>query len=244
MGYIISGIVIDRLPSEMQVDLAALRETKYQIEATTSLCPKKLTIGFKNQATYIFLDNIYYKNMSEEESLSLLEIDVNKIFPDGGSLTIVINETSDIYGYSLINRGKKIRTKCVVQGRQFLDFGELNPLEQRLEKEIREYIKDKPETKAKIDEHTKSMSPLEAAKFLLIYRDKLYQRNKLQNPYEYLGGGLDNYVVGKIFQTTLKCDFHEIENTKSVVFNKSKIDFTKESLAPFIHKAFELLKWV
>lgn len=69
-----------------------------------------------------------------------------------------MNETSDIYGYSLISKGRKIRIKCVMQGRPFLDFGELNPLEQRLEKEIQDYLKNKPDVKAEIDKHTKSMS--------------------------------------------------------------------------------------
>jgi hypothetical protein len=241
MGYTISGVIIDKLPEPIQKDNGTPFDTKYQIESNTSLCPKKLTIGFKNEATYIFLDNIYYKNMSEEEGLTQLESDINKIFPGSGFLSIMMNETSDIYGYSLINRGKKTRTKCVMQGRQFLDFGELNPLEQKLEKEIQEYLKDKPNVKAKIDEHTKSMSQLDASKFHLIYRDKLYSRNKLANPYEYLGGGLDSYVIDKLFQGTAKCDFQEIERTEAVVFDKKKLNFTKESLSAFIYTAFEQL---
>lgn len=241
MGYTISGILVDKLPEQGQNNNRALSNTKYQIASSTSLCPKKLTIGFKNKATYIFLDNIYYKNMSEEEGLTQLESDIDRIFPGSWFLSIMMNETSEIYGYSLINKGKKIRTKCVMQGRQFLDFGELNPIEQKLEKEIQEYLRDKPILKAKIDEHTKSMSQLEASKFHLIYRDKLYSRNKVENPYEYLGGSLDSYIIDKLFQGTAKCDFHEIEKTQAVVFDKKKLDFTKESLSSFIYAAFEEL---
>jgi hypothetical protein len=238
MGHTISGIVIDKLPESIQSDNGTSFDTQHQIESNTSLCPKKLTIGFKNEATFIFLDNIYYKNMSEDEALTQLESDINRIFPGSSFFSIMVNETSDIYGYSLINKGKKIRTKCVMQGRQFLDFGELNPIEKKLEKEIQEYLKDKPIVKEKIDEHTKSMNQLDASKFHLIYRDKLYSRNKVANPYEYLGGGLDSYVIDKLFQGTMKCDFQEIEMTKAVVFDKKKLDFTKESLSPFIYTAF------
>ena len=238
MGYTISGIIVDKLPEPTPNDNGIPLDAKYQIESNTNLCPKKLTIGFKNRATYIFLDNIYYKTMSEEEGLTKLESDINRIFPGSGFLSIMMNETSDIYGYSLINKGQKIRTKCVMQGRQFLDFGELNPFEQKLEKEIQEYLKDKPNVKIKIDEHTKSMNQLDASKFHLIYRDKLYRRNKLANPYEYLGGGLDSYVIDKLFQGTMKCDFQEIEMTEAVVFDKKKLDFNKDSLSPFIYTAF------
>lgn len=242
MGHTISGIIIDKLPESIQNDNGTPFDTKHQIESNTSLCPKKLTIGFKNEATFIFLDNIYYKNMSEDESLTQLEADINRIFPSSSFFSIMMNETSDIYGYSLINKGKKIRTKCVMQGRQFLDFGELNPIERKLEKEIQEYLKDKPIVKTKIDEHTKSMSQLDASKFHLIYRDKLYSRNKVANPFEYLSGGLDSYVIDKLFQGTMKCDFQEIEMTEAVVFDKKKIDFTKESLSSFISTAFGQLK--
>lgn len=241
MGYTISGIIIDKLPEPIQNENERFFDTKYQIESNTILCPKKLTIGFKSNITYIFLDNIYYKNMSEEEDLTQLESDINRIFPNSGFLSVMMNETSDIYGYSLINKGKKIRTKCVMQGRQFLDFGELNPLEQKLEKEIQVYLKDKPILKAKFDESTKSMSQLDASKFHLIYRDKLYSRSKLSNPYEYLGGGLDSYVIEKLTKGIAKCDFQEIEKTEAVVFDKKKFDFTNESLSSFISKAYEQL---
>lgn len=86
MGYTISGIIIDKLPKTTGNENACPADVKYQIESSTNLCPKKLTIGFKDTATYILFDNIYYKNMSEEEGLTPLETDINRIFPDSGFL--------------------------------------------------------------------------------------------------------------------------------------------------------------
>jgi hypothetical protein len=86
------------------------------------------------------------------------------------------------------------------------------------------------------------MTELDAAKFHLIYRDKLYNRNKLANSFEYLGGSLDNYVIGKMFKNIVNCDFDQVENTRAIEFDKSKIDFKKESLGPFIFWAFEELQ--
>jgi len=241
MGYTISGVLIDKLPEETHLSSSAT-ESKYQIESTISLCPKKLTVGFRNNSTFIFLDNIYYKNISEEKELTQLESDINTIFPGARFLIIVMNETSDIYGYSYITKGKRLRTKCVVKGQVFLDFGELNPVEQKLQKEMEDYLNGKPEVKVKIDDHTKSMTPLEAAKFRLVYRDKLYSRNNLKNSYEYLGGSLDSYVIEKLFQDISKCDFQELENSKAMTFNKKKIDFNVDSLRPYIYEAFKELK--
>lgn len=243
MGYIISGILIDNLPEAENLKRfnTKIESSDFSINSTQKLCPKNLTIGFKNNSTFILLDDIYYKNISEEVTLTPLESDLHQIFPNAGFLIIVMNELSDIYGYSFVNKGEKLRTKCVTKGQQFLDFGELNPLEQKLQKEIIEYLDKNPELKEKIDEHTKSMSSLEAAKFHLVFRDKLYSRNNLKNSYEYLGGSLDSYIIEKLFKSITKCEFDGLENTEALVFNKTKVQFGKESLGAFVKTAFDEL---
>jgi hypothetical protein len=244
MGYTISGILIDKLPEAENLERfnSNIDKINYSVNATNALCPKNLTIGFKNNSTFISLNDIYYKNISGDAALTPLELDLCEIFPNTGFLVIVMNETSDIYGYSFVNRGEKLRTKCVTKGQQFLDFGELNPLEQKLQKEIAEYLDKNPATKEHVDKHTKSMTSLEAAKFHLVFRDKLYSRNNLENPYEYLGGSLDSYIIEKMIESITKCDFEGLENTEAIVFRKAKVRFGTESLGDFVKTAFNTLK--
>lgn len=241
MGYIISGIIIDQLPdlNHLVSIGTVMTDSKFSHAQNTSLCSSKLTIGFKNGSTFIFLDNICFENMTEEESLSKLESDINNIFPNSRFIVIMVNEVSDVYGYSYINRGVKLRTKCVVQGDQFLDYGELNPLEEKLLVDITEYLNEKPETRMKLDEHSKSMTALQTKKFYLIFRDKLFKRNDLKNSQEYLQGSLDFLIINSLFSSMLKSDFQQIENSEALVFDKKKLDFEKESLASYVLSAYK-----
>ena len=244
MGYSISGIIIHGLPKiDEQLDSNIPGEKKFERKKSTSLCPRKLTIGFINRSTFILLDNIYYKNISEEANITMLESDLSRVFPNAKIVIIVQNDTTDIYGYSLIEGGKKIRTKCVVQGRLFLDFGELNELETKLYLETVKYLKSKWLVRRKMTKHTKSMSSLESKKFHLVFRDKLYANNNLDNPHSYLGGSLDELTIQQLTtQLTDGANFSNIEESDVVQFDVTKIDFKNDSLRDYIYLAYQILQ--
>jgi len=244
MGYIISGIVIDQLPveGEFPQNITSSNFPKFKLAKSTNLNPEELSISFGTKSTFIFLDLIFYKNMDESECLTKMEEQLSQIFPTANILVIALNEVSDFTGYSLIKESKKIRTKCVVQGEPFLDFGELNDTERQLHEEIIDYLSQNTELRAKVNEHTKSMTKIEKSKFELIFRDKLLIRKKRDNELQYLSGSLDQYCMENLLNEFTDLNYSDISKLKSIVFEKRKLNFQTESIAGYIRKAFKQLK--
>lgn len=238
MGYTISGILINQLPN-IEIFATDYEFEKITLSDRTDLNPKNLSISFSDHSSYIFLDSIFYKNISEIEESTKLEAQLCEVFPNSSILIVAISETPDIIGYSFLKSSKKIRTKMVAQGRPFLDFGELNEIEKMLHDQIVRYIEKNPKTKTSLFNHTKNMSELEKSKFELIFRDSLYQKLNKENNFNYLGGSLDRYCIDQILQNEFKTDWTEIEEQKSYVFNKKKINFNKESIQSFINLAWQ-----
>lgn len=238
MGYTISGILINQLPNKEIFDADFVLE-KIKSSDRTVLNPKNLTISFSEHSTYIFLDSIFFKNISENEQLTKLEAQLCEVFPNSSILIVAINDTSDTTGYSYLKSSKKIRTKMVAQGRPFLDFGELNENEKMLHDQIVRYIEKNSKTKASLFDHTKKMSEIEKSKFELIFRDSLYQKINKENNFEYLGGSLDRYCIDEILQNVFKTNWAKIEAQRSYAFNKNKINFNKELIQSFINLAWQ-----
>jgi hypothetical protein len=238
MGYTISGILINQLPNT-EIFEADFEVEKITLADRTDLNPKNLTISFSDHSTFIFLESIFYKNISENEELTKLEAQLCEFFPNSSILIVAINDTSDITGYSYLKSSMKIRTKMVAQGRPFLDFGKLNENEKMLHDQIVRYIEKNPKTKTSLFDHTKNMSELEKSKFELIFRDSLYQKINKENNFEYLGGSLDRYCIDEILQNEFKTNWTKIEAQKSYAFNKKKFNFDKESIQNFINLAWQ-----
>lgn len=244
MGYNICGIIINSLPKIGNVELLDNKrlKTKFARTKINGLSPKKLSISFKDNCTLIFLDLIFYKNISEYSELTNLENDLNFIFPNSRILIIAINDTVNFSGYSLLDNGIKLRTKAIVNDTIFLDYGELNEKETELYNEITNMVKLVPETIKLIDEKTKDYSTLKKRKFYLNYRDAIYRRTKEVNNFNYLDGSLDNFVIEKEFKNLLNCDYYDLESIDFVEFERMKLNFKKDSLIEFLYLAHNELK--
>jgi hypothetical protein len=238
MGFNICGIAINSIPNfndTSSFDKMKLK-TKFAKKQLSNLSPKDLTITFKNNCTIVFLDMIFYKNISEDISLTNLENDINHIFPDSKFLIFVINDLIDFTGYSLINKAAKVRTKVVVKGEIFLDYGELTAIENKLFEEIHQFYEER-ESYKKIEEAFSSMDSLDRKKGYLILRDKLYAQNKLENNYNYRDGTLDNFTIEKMFDKMLGCEIIDLEESECVEFERRKLNFKKDSLKEYIYLA-------
>ncbi|MBK8346439.1 MAG: hypothetical protein IPL08_02050 [Saprospiraceae bacterium] len=99
MGYTISGILINQLP-KIEIFGTDFEGEKITSSDTTNLNSKNLSISFSDHSTYIFLDSIFYKNISENEELTKLEAQLCEVFPNSSILIVAISETSDTTGYS------------------------------------------------------------------------------------------------------------------------------------------------
>lgn len=108
MGYNICGIIINSLPTfkENESFDSKKLKTKFSKTRIKGPSPKNLSIGFKDNNTAIFLDLIFYKNISEDAAFTELETDLNSIFPNSRILIIAINDTVNFIGYSLIENGR------------------------------------------------------------------------------------------------------------------------------------------
>ena len=213
------------------------KKTKFSKIPLSEYSPKDLTIGFKDKKTLIFLDLIFYKNISETKELTGLESDLVNLFPNSRILIIALSETSDITGYSLLTNGEKQRTKCVTKGQIFLDYGELNEKELELHKQITAIINIQKKAKEKIDEHTKNMTTLDANKFHLVYRDSFLKKINSENKFGYLNGSLDNFVIENEFQKIMGCGCYDIEGLEMTQFQRRKLNFVKDSLKEYLYMA-------
>jgi hypothetical protein len=244
MGNNICGIVVNSLPKIENIESLDKKrlKTKFIKTKINGLSPKDLSISFKENCTLIFLDLIFYQNISEQAELTNLENDLNNIFPNSKILIIAINDTVNFAGYSLIENGTKLRTKATVNDTIFLDYGELNKKEMEFYKEIVDMMKPYPDTIKRFDEKTTGQSSLEKQKSYLDYRDFVYSKAKKDNKYNYKDGSLDNFIIENEFHNILGCDYYDLESFDFIVFERRKLNFTKDSLKEFLYTARNELK--
>ncbi|MEO9869504.1 hypothetical protein [Ekhidna sp.] len=236
MGLTFCGIVVDKLPDfdgTKDADPKRLK-TKFLKRKLDSLSPSKLSISFKNNCSIILLDMIFYKNISEEEELTDLEKDLNSLFPNSRILIIVINDTADFSGFSLIEDGKKIRTKAVVRGERFLDYGEIFSKEIELYDEYMKSLRSNTSVFEHLENLYSQYNESEKKKAYLMTRDNKYNRLKLENNYNYTNGSLDQFLIEQEFQKILKCDFFDLEQVDFIEFERKKLNFKKDSLYEFL----------
>jgi hypothetical protein len=239
MGNNICGIVINALPKlteDGHYDKKKLK-TKFSRARINGLSPKDLSITFSDNNTLIFLDLIFYKNISETPELTALEKDLNAIFPNARILIIAINDTVNFTGYSLIENGVKLRTKALVNDAIFLDFGDLNEKEKSLYGEILVSVMKHSETLKKIEAKTMNYSAIDKKKFYLKYRDVIYRNAGAENNFNYTDGSLDNFIIENEFRKLLNRDYYEVENMEFIVFERRKLNFAKDSLKEYLYLA-------
>ena len=148
MGYSICGVIINSIPNFDNNEIVNPMESKTKwskgyLDKYEHLSPKKLSITFWKDNTVILQDMLFYKNLSETDSLTNLELDISRILPKSTFLIFVVSDSADFTGYSIIDSGIKIRTKAVVKGQIFLDYGDLLDIEIKLVEELIEIYKKK-----------------------------------------------------------------------------------------------------
>ncbi|KOF01456.1 hypothetical protein OB69_17415 [Roseivirga seohaensis subsp. aquiponti] len=242
MGNQICGILINSLPREFSEDELDSKKLKTKIIANSisSLSPKDLSITFSDDNTYIFLDQIFYKNISEEDTLTDLESDLVDIFPESKILIVAINDTVDFTGYSLIKNGIKIRTKAVVKDQIFLDYGDIYDIELKMLEQYHRMREGKPRNLTKMRE----LYPVYSDdKLYVIDRDtaikffKNRQHFADELPYFYKDGTSDNLLIEKQIGSFVNSDIYELEKLNWVVFQRRKLNFKKDSLKEYIYLA-------
>ncbi|MBI3221189.1 MAG: hypothetical protein HYZ44_16895 [Bacteroidetes bacterium] len=239
MAQMICGIVVDSLPKRIEsstLDQTKLK-TKYVKGKIKNLSPKELSIAFKNGKTFIFLDGIFMKNISEDSGLTDLEKDLNDIFPNSNILIAVINDSVDFTGYSYLINGIKIRTKAVVKNQEFLDYGELSDIEHDMLKEIKQVFVEQPHRLSILKLVIGEVQGLALDKTYLRYRDTMFKRKNIEKEYFYLDGSSDQYFIEKYFSRIGDCNYIDLETFEWTIFQRRKLNFKKDSLKEFIYLA-------
>lgn len=251
MGYNITGILINSLPQIAENDSFDIMKlkTKYVKTKVKSLSPKDLSISFKNGNTLILLDMVFYKNISEERELTKMEEDLNKLFPNSKILIFSINDIVNFVGYSLIENGVKIRTKAVANGNLFLDYGDIIGIEpiiyeksKKIVSELSGDSKNEKELKETIEQALLDKTEIGKKKFYISIFNNLIGKNNRKDMYEYYDGGLDNFMIEKMFNNIIKCDYSEIEAFDFIEFERRKLNFQKDSFKEFLFVAFNELR--
>jgi hypothetical protein len=243
MGQTICGIVVNALPkfsNEEQFDLKKLKTAHKKI-ALQNLSPKDLTIGFHNGGTAIFLDMIFYKNISEEAALTDLEKDVNNIFPGSKFLIVVINDTAGFTGYSLVENGAKRRTKAVVNGEIFLDYGELYSKEIELYESFIEHLKMNTTSFPAYEAKYAELGPVERSKYYLMTRDNYCRRVNIENNFNYTSGSMEEHIIEQEFSNIMGCTCFDLEGKGFIEFERRKLNFKKDSLKEYLFVASQNL---
>jgi len=239
MGNNICGIIVNALPDfngQEEFDKKKLK-TKFTRTKIKSLSPKDLSVGFKDKNTLIFLDLIFYQNISEEQVLTDLEKDIAAIFPHARFLILVINDTVGFTGYSLVDEGIKLRTKAVVNGDIFLDYGDLNSKEMELYDFTQEILMVYPDTLKKMEGNITALNDAAKKKYFLLYRDLLLKKMNKENKLHYRDGSLDNHIIENEFHGILNCDYYDIETLDFIEFERRKLNFKKDSLKEYLFMA-------
>jgi hypothetical protein len=243
MGNHICGVIINSLPKfneNENFDESKLK-VKFEKVKLENLSPEYLSIGFKDNATLIFLNNLFFYNISDKEKLTPLENDINCIYPKSNFFIPVINETANFVGYSIIENGIKIRTKAVVNDNIFLDYGDINNKEMELyEESLKKFKSAKGMYELAISKF-KDLTELELKKKFLELRDAYYKKENRENEFNYTDGSLDENIIEQEFNKYLNCSFYELNEIDFIQFKRKKFHLKKESLKEFIKIAYEQL---
>jgi hypothetical protein len=205
------------------------------------LTPKKLAITFIGDATLLLLDMITYKNMSGDAALTGLEQDVAAIFPAARIFIFVVNNNADLIGYSLLENGKKLRTKCVANDVIKFDFGDFHTKENELYEAMRSALVANPAVNEKFEKTTAAYDSMQKKKFHLLYRDAVLRNKRVDNEFGYVDGSLDEYIIETEFKLMAGCGFSDLAGMDAVKFDKKKFDFKIESLRDYINVARRVL---
>lgn len=241
MALQVCGVFIASIPTE-DLDTNQPAVDKATITRLTNLSPKKLSVGFTDQSTIILLDLLFYKNISEESELTPLERDITSFIPNALIFIVLANDTVNSYAYSIIDHGKKVRTKAIMNGEVFLDYGDLLPSEEKTFQTFIAFLQEHyPEAYAKTMGYVAHQDEVQQKKSLLLYRDKIFDSKP--NILKYTQGSWDEELCSRLVHAMTKMDYIEIEEKVDFVqFPKSKLNFSKESLESYVVTAWKVLR--
>lgn len=92
--------------------------------------PKNLFMGFFGDSLWIVHPDLPFHFFSDEQTNA--EKMFIELFPESEIAVLVENSTVNLFGYAIIDRGKKIRMKDGADGQIFHDFGEPLPEEKEI----------------------------------------------------------------------------------------------------------------
>ncbi|OXA93982.1 hypothetical protein [Flavobacterium hercynium] len=234
MSINITGIIIDAIPNDTNQNFDENLEYDCKISKIKSLSPKSVSISFVNECTLILLDKIFIENVDEEDKLTDLENDIVQLFPNNDFWIFVMNDTIDFFGYSLIKKGIKTRTKFLGQGKILLDFGDLIPIENKIYEDYYEIILGDKESENSFNKTNSNLSEIQKKKALLMLKDRLLEKINSENEYPYLSGKIESLYIENILNIATKKEVLDLLDLNFAIFNKAKFNFKNESLKNYI----------
>lgn len=245
MAQQITVVIINTLPLfDMSLTIGKqLRSQKFEKIKLENLSPNHLTIGFKGNNTFIFLDKMLFHNMSDQKELTSLENELNNLFMGAKIVSVLVSDTVNFTGYSIIENGVKKRTKAVVKGTIFLDYGELLMLEKEHYDKVAEFMENV--ASRKISNYRMILlghSEMEFMKKMLALGDQLFDKHKNTKDDRYLDGSLDMKIIENELENTFCSSFYDLEGMECLQFQKKRFSFKKDSIGEYLKIAYEELK--
>ena len=227
MGIKVSGIIIEGHPDFKNRDFK-FQENIFEYKKLNNLSPQNFSIAFTADKTLLFYDSFLENILTEELEFSDFEKQVLEFFPNAMLLSIIINDTISFAGYSFSVSNIKIRVKATVENEIFIDKGILIGTESNIYDNFLEHFKKSETAYNSFKIKTKELDEIQFQKAVLKLRDKLYDKNNLENEHNYTNGTLDNLVI---------------ENLLSHILNKTHFEIEDEIFFYQLrNKKFELLK--
>jgi hypothetical protein len=242
MAFQLCGVFINAVPGEQtesNIEFNPLQGSD-PLKLDT-LSPRKLSIGFTEEAIIILLDMLFVENISAESTLTPLERDITSLIPDGSFFIAFIDHVNSSCGYSFVIEGKKRRTKAVINNEICIDFGELlkNEYEQ-LNDFTNSLKKISPAIYEMMEEKFKQEPEGEKEKAYLVFRDLLF-KDKIE--LKYSDGSWDEEICETLIAKSTGMNVYDIEeNVRFVQFEKREMNFGKDSLKDFIFSAWTILQ--
>lgn len=226
-----------KLKKEVAKTISFQRRPTTKPQRLSSLNPEKLSIGFTDSSVIILQDGLFLENISDEEALTPLERGIATLFPRNLFTILLIDHVNNSFVHSTIEYGVKRRTKAIIKGEVFLDFGDLLKTEKKVSENFLSQIQTtSPSMHALINEKTKDDSEPEKSKIILGFRDLLFVDD---NELSYTTGGLDEVICEQFLELITEQSAYEIEaNVDFVQFMEPCLDFGIESLKDHILTAW------
>ena len=239
MGIRVSGIIIEGYPKNNN-HVYDCKELIFQYKKLENLSPKEISIAFINNQTVIFYDSFLEKILTEELEFSEFEKQVLEIFPKATLTSFIVDDVISFAGFSFSTDDRKIRVKATIENEIFIDKGMLISTEANIYESFIEEFKKNVNSYNSFKIKTEKLNEIQFQKSIMLLRDKLYQKNDIENEFNYTNGTLDNVVIENLVSYFLNRTFFEIEDEIFFYQLKNKKFNLLEDFKCFLQKSFEI----